>query len=254
MAELKDSGNRREFETGAVRDMQEGKGRMDLVPWGVCAGLYITMETIYANDRVGLIPKTDGRYCTGDLPDAYPGILDEMGNADVLLNGTDAQLAGVTPIERLRKLRDVFLKMAAIFCLYRLYIDYVPDISEDELEPFGIELINKSFGAAMLAVGKHYEDGARKYSENNWRKGMDPKIYFDSASRHLMKCMAGWSDEPHDRAFLWNCLCGAWECDAEIYKIENCYNTSYAVANVDDVKKAFSDLANKYSRKWLKSS
>lgn len=28
-----DSGNRREFETGAVRDMQEGKGRMDLLPW-----------------------------------------------------------------------------------------------------------------------------------------------------------------------------------------------------------------------------
>lgn len=28
-----DSGNRREFETGAVRDIQEGKGRMDLLPW-----------------------------------------------------------------------------------------------------------------------------------------------------------------------------------------------------------------------------
>lgn len=30
---IKDSGNRREFESGAVRDMQEGKGRMDLLPW-----------------------------------------------------------------------------------------------------------------------------------------------------------------------------------------------------------------------------
>ena len=28
-----DSGNRREFNTGAKRDMQEGKGRMDLLPW-----------------------------------------------------------------------------------------------------------------------------------------------------------------------------------------------------------------------------
>lgn len=28
-----DSGNRREFESGAVRDIQEGKGRMDLLPW-----------------------------------------------------------------------------------------------------------------------------------------------------------------------------------------------------------------------------
>lgn len=30
---IKDSGNRRQFESGAVRDMQEGKGRMDLLPW-----------------------------------------------------------------------------------------------------------------------------------------------------------------------------------------------------------------------------
>ena len=30
---IKDSGHRREFSTGAVRDMQEGKGRMDLLPW-----------------------------------------------------------------------------------------------------------------------------------------------------------------------------------------------------------------------------
>jgi hypothetical protein len=30
---LKDSGHRREFSTGAVRDMAEGKGRMDLLPW-----------------------------------------------------------------------------------------------------------------------------------------------------------------------------------------------------------------------------
>ncbi len=30
---IKDSGNRQEFESGAVRDMSKGKGRMDLVPW-----------------------------------------------------------------------------------------------------------------------------------------------------------------------------------------------------------------------------
>ena len=30
---IKDSGNRREFNTGAVRDMAEGKGRMDLLCW-----------------------------------------------------------------------------------------------------------------------------------------------------------------------------------------------------------------------------
>jgi hypothetical protein len=31
--EIKDSGDRRAFESGAVRDMSEGKGRMDLLPW-----------------------------------------------------------------------------------------------------------------------------------------------------------------------------------------------------------------------------
>lgn len=30
---IKDSGERREFASGAVRDMSEGKGRMDLLPW-----------------------------------------------------------------------------------------------------------------------------------------------------------------------------------------------------------------------------
>lgn len=30
---IKDSGNRTVFETGAVRDIHEGKGRMDLLPW-----------------------------------------------------------------------------------------------------------------------------------------------------------------------------------------------------------------------------
>ena len=31
--EIKDSGTRRAFDSGAVRDMSEGKGRMDLLPW-----------------------------------------------------------------------------------------------------------------------------------------------------------------------------------------------------------------------------
>lgn len=34
---IKDSGDRTEFETGAVRDMREGKGRCDLMPLDVVA-------------------------------------------------------------------------------------------------------------------------------------------------------------------------------------------------------------------------
>ena len=33
VAEIKDSGERTEFFTGAKRDLHEGKGRMDLLPW-----------------------------------------------------------------------------------------------------------------------------------------------------------------------------------------------------------------------------
>lgn len=37
MAELKDSGARREAGTGSVRDVAEGKGRVDLMPLDVVA-------------------------------------------------------------------------------------------------------------------------------------------------------------------------------------------------------------------------
>ena len=42
--EIKDSGTRREFGTGAVRDMSAGKGRFDLVPWMVVRALSIHYE------------------------------------------------------------------------------------------------------------------------------------------------------------------------------------------------------------------
>lgn len=36
---IKDSGERTEFGTGAVRDMHSGKGRMDLLPCEGCANI-----------------------------------------------------------------------------------------------------------------------------------------------------------------------------------------------------------------------
>lgn len=41
---VKDSGHRREFPTGAVRDMQEGKGRYDLIPWDAIHELALHCE------------------------------------------------------------------------------------------------------------------------------------------------------------------------------------------------------------------
>lgn len=39
--EIKDSGSRREFSTGAVRDRQDGKGRCDLIPLEVASKLRV---------------------------------------------------------------------------------------------------------------------------------------------------------------------------------------------------------------------
>lgn len=41
---IKDSGKRREFETGAVRDIAKGKGRYDLLPWDAIHELAIHCE------------------------------------------------------------------------------------------------------------------------------------------------------------------------------------------------------------------
>lgn len=48
--ELQDSGNRREFDSGAVRDINEGKGRCDLLPLGVVADM-IDDEILYRIDQ-----------------------------------------------------------------------------------------------------------------------------------------------------------------------------------------------------------
>lgn len=40
MRDIKDSGERRQFNTGAVRDIQEGKGRCDLLPLTVVADMF----------------------------------------------------------------------------------------------------------------------------------------------------------------------------------------------------------------------
>lgn len=43
--EILDSGNRTEFESGAVRDMHEGKGRCDLLPMDMVAELFWGSDT-----------------------------------------------------------------------------------------------------------------------------------------------------------------------------------------------------------------
>lgn len=62
----------------------------------------------------------------------------------------------------------------------------------------------------LLRLARHYENGAKKYAERNWEKGIPASRFADSALRHLFKYMDGQNDEDHLIAAIWN-LCGlAW--------------------------------------------
>lgn len=65
----------------------------------------------------------------------------------------------------------------------------------------------------ILEVAKHFEEGAKKYGDDNWKKGIPVSCYIDSAIRHYLKFKRGDQDEPHDRAFCWNVICAIWTCD-----------------------------------------
>ena len=153
---IKDSGERREFSSGAVRDIQEGKGRCDLMPLQVIAQLL-------------------GGRCDNESRDA---VIDDIGLF---------QQTGDT--EHLYYALDTFCKVSGWY----------------------------STATLLLEVAKHFEEGAKKYGENNWQKGLPVNCYIDSAVRHYLKWLRGDNDEPHDRAFVWNLICCIWEVDYHEY-------------------------------------
>ena len=150
---IKDSGDRTKFDTGAVRDMREGKGRCDLMPLEVAAEfliLFHSQQVAAPINHIAWFQKS------GDTEELY---------------------------------RSLYK-----FCMMQ------PDW-------------NLSPATMFLEVSKHFEDGAKKYGENNWQKGIPANCYIDSAIRHYLKWLRGDKDEPHDRAFVWNLMCCIWEVD-----------------------------------------
>lgn len=145
---IKDSGNRHQFESGAVRDMQEGKGRCDLMPLDVVSECY---NRYFPEDHAGRVF-------------AELHLFTQTGEVDHL-------------IEALAK----------------------PD-------PY------PTWSTMLLEVAIHYEEGAKKYGEYNWQKGLPVKSFINSAVRHYLKWLRGDQDEPHDRAFCWNIMCAIWTC------------------------------------------
>ena len=154
---IKDSGERREFETGAVRDMAEGKGRFDLMPLSEMADLF------YKDDRIRSI-ILDLSY----MMDSEPNRQDPFAT-NTIYN----------------------------FIAYCKNKDF-DDVTASDIAEY------------MLEVAIHFEEGAKKYGEHNWEKGLPLNSYIDSATRHLMKHISGMTDERHDRAFIWNMLAYAY--------------------------------------------
>lgn len=147
--ELKDSGERREFGTGAVRDIQEGKGRCDLMPLDVLAGYYSIADYIVEHPN-NIFDCLDQFKRTGHVTTLY-------------------------------------------LALWMFINEHCPCPE-----------------TAFLDLSKHFEDGAKKYGDNNWQKGIPVRAYMDSAVRHYLKWIRGDDDEPHERAFMWNIVCCIW--------------------------------------------
>lgn len=64
--------------------------------------------------------------------------------------------------------------------------------------------------AALLRLSKHYENGAQKYEDRNWEKGIPISVMIDSGMRHLLKYLDGQTDEDHLVAAAWNIVGAMW--------------------------------------------
>jgi hypothetical protein len=60
---------------------------------------------------------------------------------------------------------------------------------------------------AIIRLAKHFENGAAKYGDRNWERGIPVSRYLDSALRHLFKYLDGYKEEDHLAAALWNISC-----------------------------------------------
>jgi dATP/dGTP diphosphohydrolase, N-terminal len=59
----------------------------------------------------------------------------------------------------------------------------------------------------LRRLARHYENGARKYGDRNWERGIPVTRYLDSAMRHINEYREGLRDEDHLTAAAWNIAC-----------------------------------------------
>lgn len=76
------------------------------------------------------------------------------------------------------------------------------------------------FDAFINFAKENYENPAECISdlskaENGWEKGMPKWTYLLSAVMHYLKFRLGYTDDRHDRAFLWSIICLVWRLDSQ---------------------------------------
>lgn len=62
----------------------------------------------------------------------------------------------------------------------------------------------------LWRLARHYENGAVKYGDSNWKKGIPVKTYLDSMMRHAAKATDHMTDEDHLAAVAWNAFGAMW--------------------------------------------
>lgn len=107
----------------------------------------------------------------------------------------------------------VFLNTKDTTYLYTCLSQFAHCYEDGKTKVSAEKIYEQRYCSMFLEVAKHFEEGAKKYGENNWQKGIPAHCYIDSAVRHYLKWLRGDKDEPHDRAFVWNLMCCIWEVD-----------------------------------------
>lgn len=59
---------------------------------------------------------------------------------------------------------------------------------------------------AIRRLAQHFENGAAKYGDDNWKLGQPLSGYLDSAIRHCFNVLEGKTDEDHAAAAAWNIM------------------------------------------------
>lgn len=168
---LADTGNRTDYGSGGLRDINPENGRCDLLPASA-------INQYMSNTGLVTRPQDSKR---PSLVTAFHYIMQFMDWGD-----------------------KQFLN-EALTCIQTYH--WYKDKTYSEGSPIKQDLI---FAKAMMDLSVHYKNGALKYAERNWERGLPVHSFIDSAIRHLCKEMLGWDDEPHDVAVMWNLYGAIW--------------------------------------------